>query len=52
MIQLHLNFEFQPADGELLGDSVKSRNEVRYLKKVSIFFMLFYYIWLVGNRYV
>lgn len=49
MIQLHLNFDFQPTDGELLGDSVKSRDEAHYLKKVSIFFYVNILSHLVGR---
>lgn len=44
-MKLYLNFDFQPTDGELLGDRVKSRDEDCYVKKVSIFFkLMFYYI--------
>lgn len=45
-----LQFYFQPTDGELLGDGVKSRNEARYMEKVSIIFkLIIYYNWLVGK---
>lgn len=36
IIQL-FKFDLQTIDGELLGDRVKTRDEARYLEKVSTF---------------